>query len=31
MKTIKAIPISNEAFAPFGQFYKMDAPQGYPL
>ena len=31
MKTIKAIPITNEAFAPFGQFYHMDAPQGYPL
>ena len=31
MNTIKAIPISNEAFAPFGQFYQMDAPQGYAL
>ena len=31
MKTIKAVPISNEAFAPFGQFYSMDAPKGYAL
>ena len=31
MKTIKAIPISNEAFAPFGQFYPMDDPKGYAL
>ena len=31
MKTIKAVPISNEAFAPFGQFYTMDAPKGYAL
>ena len=31
MKTIKAIPITNEAFAPFGQFYQMDAPKGYAL
>ena len=31
MKTIKAVPITNEAFAPFGQFYKMDMPQGYAL
>ena len=31
MKTIKAVPISNEAFAPFGQFYPMDAPKGYAL
>ena len=31
MKTIKAVPITNEAFAPFGQFYKMNAPKGYAL
>ena len=31
MKKIKAIPINKEAFAPFGQFYQMDAPEGYAL
>ena len=31
MKTLKAVPISHEAFAPFGQFYSMDAPKGYAL
>ena len=31
MKTIKAIPISHEAFAPVGQFYTMDDPKGYAL
>ena len=31
MRTIKAEPISNEAFAPFGQFYNMLAPQGHAL
>ena len=31
MKTIKAVPISNDAFAPFGQFYPMAAPTGYAL
>ena len=31
MNTIKAVPITNEAFAPFGQFYPMDAPKGYAL
>ena len=31
MKTITAVPISNEAFAPFGQFYSMDTPKGYAL
>ena len=31
MKTIKAVPITHESFAAFGQFYTMDAPQGYPL
>jgi len=31
MKTIKAVPITHESFAPFGQFYRMDDPQGYAL
>lgn len=31
MKTIKAEPITNESFAPFGQFYIMDKPEGYAL
>ncbi len=31
MKIIKAQPITKEAFAPFGQFYAMDKPDGYPL
>lgn len=31
MKIIKAIPITNEEFAPFGQFYKMSDPDGYAL
>ena len=31
MKTIQAVPITHENFAPFGQFYPMDAPSGYPL
>ena len=31
MNTIKAKPITTEAFAPFGQFYQMDAPDGYAL
>jgi ureidoglycolate lyase len=31
MKTIKAVPLTHEAFAPFGQFYPMNAPQGYAL
>ena len=31
MKTIKAIPINNEDFAPFGQFYPINAPKGYAL
>ena len=31
MKTIKAEPLTNEAFAPFGQFYKMSEPDGYAL
>ena len=31
MKTIQAQPITHEAFAPFGQFYPIDAPSGYAL
>ena len=31
MKTVKVEALTNEAFAPFGQFYTMDAPTGYPL
>ena len=31
MKTIKAVPITVEAFAPFGQFYQMDTPKGFSL
>lgn len=31
MKTVKAIPITHENFAPFGQFYNMSEPDGYPL
>lgn len=31
MKTIKAQPITIEEFAPFGQFYTMDKPEGYAL
>lgn len=31
MRKVKAEPITNEAFAPFGQFYKMDKPEGYAL
>ncbi len=31
MKVVKAVPITNEEFAPFGQFYTMDKPQGYAL
>ena len=31
MKTIKAQPITVEEFAPFGQFYAMDKPDGYAL
>ena len=31
MRTIKAVPISYENFAPFGQFYTMDAPKGHAL
>ena len=31
MFSIKAEPITNEAFAPFGKFYSMSDPQGYAL
>ena len=31
MKTIKAVPITHEEFAPFGQFYTMSEPDGYAL
>ena len=31
MKKIKAMPLTMEAFAPFGQYYHMDAPKGYAL
>lgn len=31
MFTVKAEPITNESFAPFGSFYSMDKPQGYAL
>ena len=31
MNTIKAVPITHEAFAPYGQFYRMDDPKGYAL
>lgn len=31
MRTIKAEPLTYESFAPFGQFYTMDKPEGYGL
>lgn len=31
MHEIKAVPITCEAFAQYGQFCTMDAPSGYPL
>lgn len=31
MKQIKAVPITNEGFASFGQFYTMADPKGYAL
>lgn len=31
MKQIKVQPLTHEAFAPFGEFYTMTAPDGYPL
>jgi len=31
MRTVKAVPITHENFAPYGQFYKMDEPKGYAM
>ena len=31
MRQVKAQPLTHEAFAPFGQFYPMEQPQGYAL
>ena len=31
MKQVKVQPLTREAFAPFGEFYDMTAPDGYPL
>ncbi len=31
MRIVKAVPITNENFAPFGQFYSMSNPSGYAL
>ncbi len=31
MKTIKAVPVTNEEFASFGQFYNIEKPEGYAL
>lgn len=31
MNKIKAVPITHEGFAPYGQFYSMGTPSGYPL
>ena len=31
MRQLKVQPLTHEAFAPFGQFYRMDAPEGYAL
>ena len=31
MRQIKVEALTNEAFAPFGQFYPMEQPQGYAL
>ena len=31
MRTIKAEPITCEAYAPYGTFYSMTAPSGYSL
>jgi len=31
MRTIKAVPVTHENFAKFGQFYPMGTPEGYPL
>ncbi len=31
MRKVQAKPITNENFAPYGQFYTMDDPKGYAL
>ena len=31
MKTVHVELLTHEAFAPFGQFYPMEQPQGYAL
>ena len=31
MRTVKVEALTHEEFAPFGQFYTMDAPKGYAL
>ena len=31
MRKVKGQPLTHEAFAPFGQFYAMEQPQGYAL
>ena len=31
MRTVKVQPLTKEAFAEFGQFYTMTAPEGYSL
>ena len=31
MRKIQVQPLTHEAFAPFGQFYPMEQPQGYAL
>ena len=31
MRQIKVMPLTHEAFAPFGRFYAMDKPQGHAL
>lgn len=31
MRQVKVQPLTHEAFAPYGQFYKMEQPEGYAL
>lgn len=31
MRQVKVEALTHESFAPFGQFYTMDKPQGYAL
>ncbi len=31
MKQIKVEPLNHDSFAPFGEFYNMATPEGYPL